>query len=172
MNRWLSKPLADLFFEQPHHDQRHGYEAALSVISQGHDNAEVIAAALMHDVGKRHARLGLIGRSWASVLILLRAPVPGHIAAYRDHGMVGAGGLRQAGATPLVIDFAFHHHHRRPPTIRYEVWKALIAADQPSKTFTAAADRTFSKFSRIIRRVFSSFDARKRGMRRIISDDT
>ncbi|MEE8375734.1 MAG: hypothetical protein V3S26_05390 [Acidimicrobiia bacterium] len=32
-------------------DQRHGYHAALSVISDGRSDSDVIAAALMHDIG-------------------------------------------------------------------------------------------------------------------------
>ena len=134
VENWLSAALAGIFFEQPGYDQRHGYEAARSVMAGGFDDSDVVTAALMHDVGKRHARLGLIGRSVASVLILARAWLPRRLAAYRDHGLVAARELGQVGAPSLAIDFALHHHGQRPPTIPPDVWDALVAADQPAKT--------------------------------------
>ncbi|HEX6219926.1 MAG TPA: hypothetical protein VF115_02415 [Acidimicrobiia bacterium] len=134
VREWLSPQLADLFFDQPHHDQRHGHTAARSVIDSGFDDLGVVTAALMHDIGKRHARLGLFGRSVASVMIITRIRLPERIAVYRDHGIVGARELGDAGAPSLAIDFALHHHGQRPPTIASDVWDALVAADQPSKT--------------------------------------
>jgi putative nucleotidyltransferase with HDIG domain len=90
-------------------------------------------AALLHDIGKRHARLGLIGRSVASVLILLGLPLGQRMRTYRDHGMVAARELVGLSLPSLVVDFAMHHHGRRPPTIDPGIWDALIHADQPAK---------------------------------------
>lgn len=131
---WLSRPLAELFFDQPSHDQRHGYEAACSVITQGYDDPDVITAALMHDIGKRHARLGLVGRTLASVMILTRIPLPERFVNYRDHGLVGAREMGRVGAPSVATDFALHHHRARPETISPDVWAALQAADEPPKT--------------------------------------
>lgn len=130
---WLTPDLADLFFSQNDADQRHGYHAALSVIASGVEDGEVIAAALVHDVGKRHARLGIIGRSVVSVLILLGLPLPDRLRVYRDHGIVAARELAGLGASPLAIDFAMHHHGKRPPTIDPATWDVLVAADQPQR---------------------------------------
>lgn len=135
---WLPPLLRGIFFEQPNHDQRHGHTAARAVIAAGFDHQDVVTAALMHDVGKRHARLGLIGRSVASVLILARVRLPERMAAYRDHGLIAARELGDVGAPSLAIDFALHHHGKRPQTIPPEIWGALVAADQPSKTPGAA----------------------------------
>lgn len=131
---WLSPQLADMFFDQPSADQRHGYEAALTVIHLGFKDPDVIAAALMHDVAKRHAGLGVVGRSFASLAILARLPLSQRMTAYRDHGLVGAKELADAGAPSLAIDFALHHHRERPSTIAADTWAVLIAADQPPKT--------------------------------------
>lgn len=131
---WLTTPLSEIFFEQPHYDQRHGHQAARSVIAAGHDAPDVVTAALLHDVGKRRSRLGLFGRSIASVLILARARLPERMAVYRDHGLIGAREIAELGAPTLAIDFATHHHGGRPPTIPLDVWRALVAADQPAKT--------------------------------------
>ncbi|MFZ0013018.1 MAG: hypothetical protein WAL25_02775 [Acidimicrobiia bacterium] len=131
----LTDDLTTLFFDQPGCDQRHGYQAALSVVADGVTDNGVIVAALMHDVGKRHSRLGLIGRSVASVMILMRlSRLPDRVAAYRDHGVTGARDLGRAGAPALAIDFALHHHGRRPPSIAPDTWKVLVKADEPAKT--------------------------------------
>lgn len=131
---WLPASLEEIFRDQPGYDQRHGYEAALSVIAAGFDDPDVVTAALLHDVGKRHAGLGLIGRSVASVFILAGVRLPERFAAYRDHGLVAARELAERAAPSLAIDFALHHHGERPSTIPQEAWEVLIAADQPAKT--------------------------------------
>ncbi len=129
---WLTPQLAEVFFAQNAADQRHGLHAAQVVISGG-GGSEAVVAGLVHDIGKRHARLGAIGRSMASILIILRLPLTGRMRAYRDHGMSGAAELAKLGAPSLAIDFALHHHRRRPPTIEPEVWELLVAADEPRK---------------------------------------
>lgn len=133
VDTWLSPRLRPPFFEQSAADQRHGYEAALSVIAQGIDDEDVIVAALVHDVGKRHARLGIIGRSVASLLILARLPLTDRMKTYRDHGIVGAKELADLGAPPMAIDFALHHHGDRPHGFDADVWSALEHADEPAK---------------------------------------
>lgn len=134
MKSWLTPEMADLFFAQASPDQRHAYHAALTAVASGTADADVVVAALMHDVGKRHARLGVIGRSVASVLIGLNAPLTERMAAYRDHPIIGARELAAVGAPGLAIDFALHHQEDRPSTIDPIVWKVLMAADQPPKT--------------------------------------
>lgn len=133
VNDRLTPALADVFFAQNAADQRHGFHAA-QVVETGGGEPDTVVAALVHDIGKRHARLGAIGRSVASVLIILRLPLPERMRAYRDHGLTGAAELARAGAPPLAIDFAMHHHGRKPPTIESELWDLLVEADEPPKT--------------------------------------
>lgn len=144
MSGWLTPEAGAVFFAQGDADQRHGYHAALSVVAAGVADRDVIAAALLHDVGKRHVRLGIVGRSLASVLILLRLPLGERLAAYRNHGMVGARELAGVGAPALAIDFAMHHHGSRPPTIKPETWELLVQADQPPKTMSSVMGRITS----------------------------
>lgn len=127
---WLTPELADVFFAQPGADQRHGYEAGLYVIAAGAE-PEVVVAAAMHDVGKREARLGVIGRVIASLLIMTGLPLTRRMRLYRDHGVMAAAELAALGAPPLAIDFALHHHSRRPPSISPGTWELLLLADQP-----------------------------------------
>jgi len=143
--RWLPPGPAEAFFAQGEADQRHGYHAGLMVVAAGVHDREVIMAALLHDVGKRHARLGIIGRSIASVLILLRLPLTQRMQAYRDHGILAARELAGLTVPSLVIDFAMHHHGTRPPTIDQGVWDVLVAADQPAKPWSGLPGRITSR---------------------------
>ena len=127
----LAVPERVAFGEQPTADQRHGYEAArLAEAILGSDRTGV-RAALLHDIGKRHARLGLVGRALASVAIRLRIPLWRRARIYRDHGRIGSEELSGWGAEPLVVEFARHHHGVRPPSIEEAVWEALCETDKP-----------------------------------------
>ncbi|MEA1903178.1 MAG: hypothetical protein U9N56_06600 [Actinomycetota bacterium] len=136
VSHWLPAPLYDLFGEQSQPDQRHGYQAALSVIASGHTDEETVTAALTHDVGKRRAALGVIGRSMASVLILVGAPMSKRMTIYRDHGSIGAIDLERLDAPTLAVEYARHHHGERPDSIPAETWDVLELADQPPKART------------------------------------
>ena len=131
IQNWLNAGLAEIFFEQPQEDQRHGYQGALVVIADADAEPDVIEAALMHDIGKRYASLGIIGRSVASVMIRLRFRLPRRMALYRDHGSTGAEDLTLAGASELSVEFAKHHHGQRPANIDPKTWNLLQLADQP-----------------------------------------
>ena len=121
---------ADLFWAQPPADQSHGVSSARAVLALRPDRRDLARAALLHDVGKRHARLGVIGRSIASGLALLRLPVRGRFARYLDHGAIGADDLAAIGADDLTIAFARHHHGAAPDEFAEGDWSALTAADE------------------------------------------
>ena len=134
MRSFLAEPLRAPFFEQAPADQRHGVEAADHVVSSGVKSPEVLTAALLHDIGKRHARLSVPGRVLASLMIRARLPLPARFWAYRDHGPIAAEELRALGAPGLAVEFAHHHHGPRPSSIESATWELLIASDQPPKT--------------------------------------
>jgi HD domain len=90
---------------------------------------DILAAALLHDVGKTEARLGVFGRTFAT----MAGAVAGHGMArawqekggvrrryglYLRHDAVGAGMLRMAGARRAAIEWADAHH-------RPERWTGL-----------------------------------------------
>lgn len=125
---WLGDDLFEVFRSQQVADQRHGYEAGAAVARRGH-RPELVAAAALHDVGKRHSLLGPFRRSMATVLMALRIPMQGRWAAYRDHGPLGAADLQSADASRLVVDFARHHQYGRPCGITPDDWAVLNAAD-------------------------------------------
>lgn len=134
---WLTAETADVFFAQDDADQRHGFHAAQTVVAAGVREGDVVMAALLHDVGKRHARLGIVGRSVASLLILARLPLTERMRTYRDHGIVAARELAGLSMPSLVVDFATHHHGERPATIDPAIWDVLVASDQPAKPWSA-----------------------------------
>ena len=128
--RYLLSPIERaLFWDQPRADQRHGLAAARSVRAACPDRTDMVRAALLHDIGKRHSRLGPIGRSWAVVCGALNRASE-RATAYLDHGRLGGAELARAGTEPLVVAFARHHHGDRPDEIALEDWAVLQAADR------------------------------------------
>lgn len=121
------------FGEQSGADQRHGYSAARVVEAALGNHPGAVRAALLHDIGKRHARLGLIGRVLASIAIRLRLPLWGRARIYRDHGPIGSRELSGWGAESLVVEFARTHHGIRSDQIEPAVWSALCESDKPRK---------------------------------------
>ncbi len=97
---------ASLFWAQQIADQRHAHRVATRALSGLGANRDALAAALLHDVGKRHSRLGPIGRSLATVAGRLHLPMPGAWRLYLDHGRLGAADLRDVGAPSLAVAFA------------------------------------------------------------------
>jgi putative nucleotidyltransferase with HDIG domain len=128
---WLTGDAeAAVYWDQSAADQRHGWESARMVAGRHPDRRDLIRAALLHDIGKRHARLGPLGRSLATVCGKFRIPVAGAWQRYLRHGALGAEDLAALGCEELVVEFARSHHHARPPGISPHDWETLQAADR------------------------------------------
>jgi hypothetical protein len=128
----------------PRRDRREGVRTARRLVrrAEGVDD-QWIAAALLHDCGKRESTLGPYGRAVATVVGALAGPEWPDIWIERDgftrsvglylrHAPIGAGMLRVAGARETVALWAEAHHAREryaelgmPPGIP----EALAAAD-------------------------------------------
>lgn len=115
-------------------DRRHAVGVAREVARALGPRADrpVVAAALLHDVGKVEARLGTLARVPATLLGLLggRSRWQGRLGTYLRHDVVGAELLRAAGADPLTSTWAEEHH--LPPerwTLPADVAAALKTAD-------------------------------------------
>ncbi len=130
MQSLVGSSLAALFFEQGAADQAHGLESARSVELRAPSRRDLQAAALLHDIGKRHAHLGPIGRSLATLAEALRLPRTPRMRTYLDHGPGAVAELEEAGADRVVVAFARHHHSGRPGEIAAEDWELLLAADR------------------------------------------
>lgn len=126
---WLTAADRDLFWSQHHADQRHALDTARAVIAAHGADRTVVRAALFHDVGKIHSRLGPFRRSLATLGGGLGLPLPGAWQAYLDHGPLGADDLAGTGAEPLVVEFARLHPQPAPEPFDPAVWRALLDAD-------------------------------------------
>jgi hypothetical protein len=127
VNSVLPPKQAALFWEQDPVDQRHAYDVAQRVRSRIDDDAAAIRAALLHDVGKRHSRLGPVSRSLATVLDGCGLPIPTDWRRYRDHGDLGAADLEAIGADELAVAFA--RGAKPGGNISADVWQVLREAD-------------------------------------------
>ena len=124
-------------------DQRHAIRVARQVAATLGPRATrpVLAAALLHDVGKTASGLGTIGRTMATLVGLVS---PGRVQAWRTSGGVrqqialylchpelGAGQLARAGSDPLTVAWAREHHLPEGAwSVPWEVGNALRLADQ------------------------------------------
>jgi len=126
-------------------DRRHGYAVARRVErTLGHEaSREVLAAALLHDVGKTQSGLGTYGR----VVATLSGAVVGHdpetirnwtrtrgftrrVGLYLQHPKLGGDLLGMAGSDPLTEAWAREHHSPAEDwTIPVELAQALKDAD-------------------------------------------
>jgi hypothetical protein len=126
-------------------DRRHAAAVARRVASALGDEATrpVLAAALLHDVGKTQARLGTYGR----VIATLSAAAVRHdeavirawtgtrgftrqVGLYLQHARLGGDLLGMAGSDPLTEAWARQHHD--PPetwTVPRHIAQALKDAD-------------------------------------------
>ncbi len=131
--RWIAGVLsadeASLFWAQPQADQRHGHDCGRWIEAHHPHRPDLIRAGTLHDIGKRHAGLGAVGRSLATILTALGIPGPSAFRKYTRHGPVGAEELAEAGAEPLVVEFTEHHHGDRPDSIDEADWELLKTAD-------------------------------------------
>ena len=99
-------------------DQKHSVGVARLVAAQvGEDERPILAAALLHDVGKVDADLGTPGRVAATLVGRARGArwrradgLRGRIGRYLVHDAIGAALLQDAGADPLTVAWAREHH--------------------------------------------------------------
>lgn len=119
-------------------DRKHSVGVARTVAQQvGEEHRPVVAAALLHDVGKVDADLGTFGRVGATLIGRRRsagwAEAPGlrgRVERYLRHDAIGADLLEDAGADALTVAWAREHH--RPEhdwTVPLETGRTLRKAD-------------------------------------------
>jgi hypothetical protein len=131
---WVSAVLSEaelaLWRRMSGPDRRHAVGVARRVEAALGEQATppVLAAALLHDVGKVESGLGTLGRVVATVA----GPRTPRLARYRRHPELGAELLRLADSDPLTAAWAEEHHlppDRWTGTVPPEVAAALKASD-------------------------------------------
>ena len=126
---YLSRPCAHLFWKQSVPDQRHAINVARRAEATFPDDAQVVEAALLHDIGKWRPNPGAVSRSIATILGMLRLPMTKRMWAYRDHGRRGAVELEQAKCGELAVEFARLHPSPPPEGLDERRWQVLMEAD-------------------------------------------
>lgn len=110
-----------LFERMPRRDQRHCLDVFHALRQAGHDDASLLQAALLHDVGKAGQGLNLLYRTF---IVLMRYVVPyqferlaadgrgwrSPLAAHARHAAVGAELTAQAHGSADVVWLIRHHH--------------------------------------------------------------
>lgn len=120
----------DLFWTQQSADVRHAHDCARYVAERRPERRDLIRAALLHDLGKRNARLGPIGRSIATILAFVRIRGSQRHDSYNHHSDEGADILAGVGAEDTVVMYTRHHHRGRPDGFDVGDWDLLMTADR------------------------------------------
>ena len=126
-------------------DRRHATGVARAVESElaGGASREILAAALLHDVGKVDSGLGTFARVAATVVgrppvrrrsaeLARRGGPLGRLGRYLRHPEIGAGLLEAAGSHALTSAWAGSHHRpeeRWDPVVPLDIGRVLKAAD-------------------------------------------
>lgn len=111
-------------------DRRHAVGVARRVAAAGFgERSEVLAAALLHDVGKVSSGLSTFERVPAT--LARSAPrVPDRWRRYYDHPAIGAALLDGAGSHPLAVAWAAEHHSAPSGwTVPADIARVLKTAD-------------------------------------------
>jgi putative nucleotidyltransferase with HDIG domain len=132
----------ELFRKMSVPDQRHSLNVMRTLRRAGHSEVDLLAAALLHDVGKSAARI----HSWhRATIVLSKRFAPGLLAwltngephgwrrpfvIHRQHMKIGAQWAAQAGCRPLTVSLIRRHQEalRREP--RNEEERLLVALQQ------------------------------------------
>lgn len=110
---WLRPGEQDLWRRMSGPDRRHAAGVGRLVVGSFGPSREVVAAALLHDVGKVESGLGTFSRVAVTLaaMALGRERVPGRRAGlYLAHDRVGADLLLAAGSDPTTVAWAAEHH--------------------------------------------------------------
>ncbi len=124
VGRYLPPDAVELFRAMPRYDQKHALNVFGTLQRQGKAEPDLLAAALLHDVGKSPPQGGKL-RLWHRVaVVLMRAFWPGllerlgqeELGGWRQpfhtqqhHAAIGADLAGQAGCSPGVVALIRHH---------------------------------------------------------------
>jgi len=116
---WLPPPLMVLFEVQHPRDIVHTANTARWLLARGHREADLVAAAFLHDVAKgqqrRRDRVAFVLAQWLRLQHIAPSSssrLEMRRAAYRSavHSAAGAERLRAAGAPDRVVELVGRHH--------------------------------------------------------------
>lgn len=127
VERILKPAQQALFYSQPPTGQQHGYRVMRTLSLAGHDDLDLLAAALLHDVGKYRFPYRLWDRAvvvLAERLAATRATAWGRLPAAgwrrpfvvkRQHPAWGAESAREAGCSAVTVQLIGLHQDNQTP---------------------------------------------------------
>ena len=107
-------------------DQRHALNVYATLQHQGHDDPDMLAAALLHDVGKTAGSLHLLYRVAVSLLKAFSPRLLAYLETNGEHGLLlpfrvarehpelGARLVAEAGFSAVTVELV-RCHHGEPP---------------------------------------------------------
>lgn len=127
----------------PGHDRQHALNVVRTLQQRGHDERDLLAAALLHDTGKAVPRGGGVRIGHRVAVVLMRAFWPALLerlgrddaAGWRrpfyvhlHHAAISAQLAHEAGCSPVTVEL-IRHHEDPPGQADSSLLAALQAAD-------------------------------------------
>jgi hypothetical protein len=134
---WLSEPQLALFDTMHRADQRHGLDVAAALRAEGHDDPELLTAALFHDCSKGpgvrlpHRVAWSLGERYGERVLVTFSHLPGFHAAFerlRHHADDSARLALMAGCSERTAALIRHQADPADP----DAGEALRLADEAS----------------------------------------
>ncbi len=134
---YLSPRLYALYRQMRRSERLHSLCVLRALVAEGHTHPDLLAAALLHDVGKACYPFSLPEKV---LVVLAKALVPhlyarwgrGQPRGWRrpfvvsaQHPLWGAEMVAQAGGSPLTVTLIRHHAEQPPPTLPEETARLL-----------------------------------------------
>jgi hypothetical protein len=132
-----------LFRAMPGHDRQHALNVVRALQQRGHDEPDLLAAALLHDVGKAVPRGGRVRIGHRVAVVLMHAFWPALLErlaredavgwrrpfyVQQHHAAISAQLAQEAGCSPVTVDL-IRHHEDAPGPADDSLLAALQAAD-------------------------------------------
>jgi hypothetical protein len=135
----LSAPLYDLYRRMDRAGRMHSLRVRHALLASGQTHPDLLAAALLHDVGKTRFRFGLPSKV---LVVLVRALAPGRFRVWGSgnahgwrtpfevslqHPAWGAEMVAAAGGSPLAVELIRRHQEILPGAPESEADRLLLA---------------------------------------------